>query len=763
MNPDNSNNDGKPPAKMIMKSIPRKKLPPVAPMAAAANPAAMAAASKMAAAVSAMPIPRRTLPPIASSGSGAATAAAAVAVGGVSQKPSAAGAGAGGASTLAGTAPPKLNRLRKKQVKTSTRKLPLSSAPSASASTSAPSASASAPRIRRTVQASDSNHYPERDGGGGGSSSSNNHCIKILREDPLILSVRTAGIPFTSGLPAANRVSSRAPKRKRPTYQDWDELSDSDDYMSDSEQPKSHKRRDRQAQQQQPHDPAQQGAPTATGQSGAAPSLSGTDVSFSETAIAAAAAAGTMELAGPVINGTGDIPPPGVLSTLWYSRESFWHIFVLEKVVGWKTRTVFSLVDPVTKAVVDPAILDPVTAAALVNLPLPPPAVVPLADAEAIVLQQKALQNPVVWADYRRRMEISRIYPARCPVVLAMAAIQEEQLVQLEQEAYERDPPSAPPPRALKYRLEAMETREEIILVKWRGRSHFHCSWERASDIQRLDPSNNTARNKIRRFYLSQEVAFGPEWKKILEEERVTAAKIHSHGVAAGPEEEVEQDDEYFPPQCLELERILACDENELNVEVLAKQRALNLRAEQEALRRREEADAKPEAPTTDDHKTKATKAITAVVHGLIDVTQKDEPWDPEDNVRYVVKWKGLPYSEITWEYWRDIKGDAVDEVEDFWFRQKAPDVEEVRKITSQTHPHIRDFRKLQSSAQYGISQRARPVADLGDDVPMDTEDDEVDPDRGFRLRSYQLEGVNWLLFNWWNKRSCILADEMGL
>jgi hypothetical protein len=759
MNPDNSNNDGKPPAKMIMKSIPRKKLPPVAPVAAAANPAAMAAASKMAAAVASKPIPRRSLPPV---GSGAAAAA-----GGASQKPSASAA----ASTSTGTAPPKLNRLRKKQVKTSTRKLPLSSAPSA-ASASAPalvSASVPAPRSRRPTQASDSNHQPEAESGGGGGG--NNHRIKILREDPLILSVRTAGIPFTSGLPAANRVSSRAPKRKRPTYQDWDELSDSDDYMSDSEQPKSHKRRDRQAQQQQqqqlqpqPLDPAQQGALVATSQTSAAPSLSGTEASFSETAaVAAAAAAGTMALDGPVINGTGDAPPPGVLSTLWYSRESFWHIFVLEKVVGWKTRTVFSLVDPVTKAVVDPAILDPVTAAALVDLPVPPPTVVPLVDAEAIVLQQKALQNPVVWADYRRRMEISRIYPARCPVVLAMAAIQEEQLVQLEQEAYEKDPSSAPPPRALKYRLEAMETREEIVLVKWRGRSHFHCSWERASDIQRLDPSNNTARNKIRRFYLSQEVAFGPEWKKFLEEERVTAAKIHSHGVAAGPEEEVEQDDEYFPPQCLELERILACDENELNVEVLAKQRALNLRAEQEALRQREEADAKPEATATDDHKTKATKAITAVVHGLIDVTQKDEPWDPEDNVRYVVKWKGLPYSEITWEYWRDIKGDAVDEVEDFWFRQKAPDVEEVRKITSRTHPHIRDFRKLQSSAQYGISQRARPVADLGDDVPMDTEDDEVDPDRGFRLRSYQLEGVNWLLFNWWNKRSCILADEMGL
>uniref|UniRef100_A0A7N6AZU6 DNA helicase n=1 Tax=Anabas testudineus TaxID=64144 RepID=A0A7N6AZU6_ANATE len=30
-------------------------------------------------------------------------------------------------------------------------------------------------------------------------------------------------------------------------------------------------------------------------------------------------------------------------------------------------------------------------------------------------------------------------------------------------------------------------------------------------------------------------------------------------------------------------------------------------------------------------------------------------------------------------------------------------------------------------------------------------------------LREYQLEGVNWLLFNWYNRQNCILADEMGL
>ena len=31
------------------------------------------------------------------------------------------------------------------------------------------------------------------------------------------------------------------------------------------------------------------------------------------------------------------------------------------------------------------------------------------------------------------------------------------------------------------------------------------------------------------------------------------------------------------------------------------------------------------------------------------------------------------------------------------------------------------------------------------------------------RLRPYQLEGLNWLLFCWYTRQNCILADEMGL
>jgi SNF2 family DNA or RNA helicase len=134
---------------------------------------------------------------------------------------------------------------------------------------------------------------------------------------------------------------------------------------------------------------------------------------------------------------------------------------------------------------------------------------------------------------------------------------------------------------------------------------------------------------------------------------------------------------------------------------------------------------------------------------------------DPEDNVRYVVKWKGLPYAEVTWEYWRDIKRDAVDEAEDFWYRQQPPDLELMRQCANRPHPHMRDFKKLQQSPAYGVSTKPRPVAKVeqGDDTAMSI----AYSDPGFRLRSYQLEGVNWLLFNWWNRRSCILADEMGL
>jgi chromodomain-helicase-DNA-binding protein 7 len=195
----------------------------------------------------------------------------------------------------------------------------------------------------------------------------------------------------------------------------------------------------------------------------------------------------------------------------------------------------------------------------------------------------------------------------------------------------------------------------------------------------------------------------------------------------------------------LEVERILACDENEMNMQVLSKQRAVNLKREQ----------AEEDQKEMDSHWNVDKWNLEQLVG------EPEAPWDPEDNVRYVVKWKGLPYVDITWEYWRDIKRDAVDEAEDFWYRQRAPDLEEVHQLTNRPHPHIREFHKLKESPSYGLSRRSRPIASLDDNDTTKTVAAASDSDPGFTLRSYQLEGVNWLLFNWWNRRSCILADEM--
>jgi hypothetical protein len=409
-----------------------------------------------------------------------------------------------------------------------------------------------------------------------------------------------------------------------------------------------------------------------------------------------------------------EAPPSGTIATLWYSRECFLHVFVLDKVCGWKTRPV---VVPAPDAAFDAA---------------------PAASAQLQLLLQAN-----IWADPAKRMQVSRVNPLQCPIVLTWL-----------------DPQA----------VVVTEEREEVVLVKWRGRSYLHCSWERVADLERLDTSQNqTARHKIRRFFQHKESEMGEEWKQVLEEERVTAAKIHSHGgpivdasaaesvvPTADLDEEPGETEEFFSSQCLEIERIMACDENQMSMQVLAKQRACNIRDEQEAIRRKEET-------TVATGTTSTTSSVYQNMIGPILFQRPLQPqdWDPEDNVRYVVKWKGLPYAEMTWEYWRDIKRDAVDEAEDFWHRQIAPDPD----VKDSPHPHIRDFRKLQGSPAYGVSSRERPVADLTSIALSSSggDDDEADTSSGFQLRSYQLEGVNWLLFNWWNKRSCILADEMGL
>uniref|UniRef100_A0AAX7TZW7 DNA helicase n=1 Tax=Astatotilapia calliptera TaxID=8154 RepID=A0AAX7TZW7_ASTCA len=88
----------------------------------------------------------------------------------------------------------------------------------------------------------------------------------------------------------------------------------------------------------------------------------------------------------------------------------------------------------------------------------------------------------------------------------------------------------------------------------------------------------------------------------------------------------------------------------------------------------------------------------------------------------YLVKWCSLSYEEATWELQEDLDPEKIKEFEEI---QKLPE-----------RPSPEKWQKLERSRDYR---------------------------NGNQLREYQLEGMNWLLFNWYNRKNCILADEMGL
>uniref|UniRef100_A0A8C2KJ73 Chromodomain helicase DNA binding protein 6 n=1 Tax=Cyprinus carpio TaxID=7962 RepID=A0A8C2KJ73_CYPCA len=98
-----------------------------------------------------------------------------------------------------------------------------------------------------------------------------------------------------------------------------------------------------------------------------------------------------------------------------------------------------------------------------------------------------------------------------------------------------------------------------------------------------------------------------------------------------------------------------------------------------------------------------------------------------EEVTHYLVKWCSLSYEESTWELQEDVDPVKIREFED---------LNATSLILIQERPLPEQWQKLEKSREYR---------------------------NGNQLREYQLEGMNWLLFNWYNRKNCILADEMGL
>eukprot|EP00597_Dinobryon_sp_UTEXLB2267_P004843 CAMPEP_0170077316 /NCGR_PEP_ID=MMETSP0019_2-20121128/14156_1 /TAXON_ID=98059 /ORGANISM="Dinobryon sp., Strain UTEXLB2267" /LENGTH=1791 /DNA_ID=CAMNT_0010289569 /DNA_START=144 /DNA_END=5519 /DNA_ORIENTATION=- len=271
--------------------------------------------------------------------------------------------------------------------------------------------------------------------------------------------------------------------------------------------------------------------------------------------------------------------------------------------------------------------------------------------------------------------------------------------------------------------IENDDTIEELFLIKWRNLSYLHASWERRQDIENVDPHGKT---KLKRFMMM------PHAPGIIGEQKISSSS------GEGELDDEEDSIDYFHPDLLEVQRVISCDTPSC-WHSTAKSHDLLL--------------INPIVKTTSSQPVKKKY-----------VANKDDEeaeWDDEDedvaeeivhregsdsNVKYLVKWRGLPYSECSWEKWSDITSFSY-QVWKFWQVQKAPPL----PIKKPRFPSLQEYQKLAVSPVFGIDGNITEI------------EGSSSTSVGLRLRDYQLEGINWLLWNWWHKRPCILADEMGL
>ncbi|KAM9329392.1 chromodomain-helicase-DNA-binding protein 8 [Gastrophryne carolinensis] len=115
-------------------------------------------------------------------------------------------------------------------------------------------------------------------------------------------------------------------------------------------------------------------------------------------------------------------------------------------------------------------------------------------------------------------------------------------------------------------------------------------------------------------------------------------------------------------------------------------------------------------------------------VDRILDESHSIDKDNGEPVVYYLVKWCSLPYEDSTWELKEDVDDRKIDE-----FKRTESRVPNLKRVA---RPAATSWNKLDLSREYRNANQ---------------------------LREYQLEGVNWLLFNWYNRQNCILADEMGL
>lgn len=121
---------------------------------------------------------------------------------------------------------------------------------------------------------------------------------------------------------------------------------------------------------------------------------------------------------------------------------------------------------------------------------------------------------------------------------------------------------------------------------------------------------------------------------------------------------------------------------------------------------------------------------------------------EQENTYDYLCKWDGLQYSDCTWE-----DGNLIGK------RFQTCIDEYNARLTQQS-----EDLQLQQQQQATSGGRKKMTIVRPRYVPITVQPTYLAPEEPeFKLRDYQLEGLNWLAHSWCKQNSVILADEMGL
>lgn len=315
--------------------------------------------------------------------------------------------------------------------------------------------------------------------------------------------------------------------------------------------------------------------------------------------------------------------------------------------------------------------------------------------------------------------------------------------------------------------------------VKYKNLSYLHCDWRTEEELEKGDKRIG---QKLKRFkqkkdapnaldFLDDE-AFNPDYcevdrildvniveemipdipdipekvepeeKKVDEVKDVVAEETKATedvDVKSIPEaEDAEKDIKETTKPELESEEVKPKSPEEVKMETEEADESVKEKSEEETVKDDSDPPKEdPELAASEEAKESADVKAPEEAEKIEDAIEKEKeveevPVKMKKRVtrHYLVKWQALSYEESTWELEDDLDPEKIKQ---FWRFKDVPPKEKT-KYKKRPKPH--EWKKLDAS----------PVYKLGHD-----------------LRAYQLEGLNWLTFCWYNSRNCILADEMGL